>query len=393
MKLNHHRAALLRTTFATALAAGCAAPALAHHGYGLFQVDINKEWSGTLTAMHLVNPHSYMELEVKGADGKPLQMKCEMRAATLIKRSGWSVDMFKVGSQVQIKGHPHRDDPGACYIESFTIDGQTVDRNEQFSTNAPVDTSNRAARLASGEPNLSGDWAVEQSVLTIPPSGGHGDMVPKSLVAKYASGEVTLQQIRAMSPPARAVYTDRGKAEAEAFQMWSVQDNPRLSCKPTSIVYDWTFDWPVNRITQTTTAEGENVIDMDYGLFSFTRRIHMGMAAHPATIVPSNTGHSIGHWEGDTLVVDTVGFEAGVLSPPSRNSDQLHVVERFTLDPVTLSLRREFSATDPVYFTQPYAGADIVLLSDVPFERHPCEEMTPEFIEAQAQAAQAAGQQ
>jgi hypothetical protein len=394
MKLRNHRAALLRTSFAAALAVGCAAPALAHHGYGLFQVDVDKEWTGTLTAMHLVNPHSYMELDVTGADGKPLHMRCEMRAATLIRRSGWSTDMFKVGSKVQIQGHPHRDDPGACYIESFSFDGgETIDRNAQFSNNTPVDTSNRAARLDSGEPNISGDWAVEQLVLTIPPSGGHGDMVPKSLIDKYSKGEVTLQQIRAMNPQARAVYTERGKTEADAFRMWSVEDNPRLSCKPTSVIYDWTFDWPVNRITQTTTPEGEKVIDMDYGLYSFTRRIHMDMAEHPADLQPSNTGHSIGHWEGDTLVVDTVGFEAGVLSPPTRNSDQLHVVERYTLDPATMNLRREFTATDPVYLTQPYAGADTVLLSDVPFERHPCEELTPEFIEAQAKAAEAAAQQ
>src|SRR5690606_10560059 len=108
-------------------------------------------------------------------------------------------------------------------------------------------------------------------------------------------------------------------------------------------------------------------------------RIHMDMDSHPANITPSNAGHSIGHWEGDTLVVDTIGFEAGVLSPPTRNSDQLHVVERYTMDPQTLALKREFTATDPVYLTEPYVGGDTVLLSDVPFERHPCEELTPEF--------------
>ncbi|MDR2212204.1 MAG: hypothetical protein LBE21_01060 [Pseudomonadales bacterium] len=398
MQLHHHRAALLRTTLAAALAAACATPALAHHGIGLFQPEIDKSWSGTLTKMNLVNPHSYMELEVIGDDGQPMTMRCEMRAATLIRRSGWSTEMFVVGSHIEVQGHPHRDDPSACYIESFTIGEQTINRNDQLSTTAPVDTSNRAARLDSGEPNISGDWAVEQLVLTIPPSGGHGDMVPKSLIEEYAAGDITLQQIRALNPSARAQYTERGRAEADAFQMWTVADNPRLSCKPTSIIYDWTFDWPVNRVTQTTTAEGEKVIDMDYGLFSNTRRIHMDMAEHPANIEPSNTGHSIGHWEGDTLVVDTVGFEAGVLSPPTRNSDQMHVEERFTLDPATFALRREFTVTDPVYLTAPYAGADTVLLSEVPFERHPCEEMTPEFIaemarQAEAEAAAAAAQE
>ena len=357
--------------------------AFAHHGFGLFQLDRDVEYTGTLVEMELVNPHSYMHLDTVGADGKPLRMSCEMRAATLIKRSGWSLEMFTPGVAVHVVGHPHRDDPTACYIESFTLDNKiTIDRNQQFSSTAgKVDTGNRPLRLASGEPNISGDWAVEQNVLTIPPSGGHGDMVPRSLVDEYASGALTLRQVRGLNPSPRPAYTARGEAEAKAFRMWSVEDNPRLSCKPTSILYDWTFDWPVNRISQTTTAEGEKVIDMDYGLYSFSRRIHMD-ATHPSQLVPSYAGHSVGRWEGDTLVVDTVGFEAGVLAPPSRHSDQLHVVERYTLDPVTLALVREYSAEDPVYLSAPYAGRDTVLLSEVPFEKQVCKEMTPEFEQA-----------
>lgn len=356
-----------------------ASPVLAHHGFGLFQLEKDIELEGTLTEMELVNPHSYMHIETIGADGKPFAMNCEMRAATLIKRAGWSVDMFKVGAHVAVKGHPHRDDPHACYIESFTLDNSiTVERNQQFTSTTKVDHSARPARLASGEPNISGDWAVEQAVLTIPPSGGHGDMVPRSLVDEYQSGAITLQQIRTLNPSARAVYTEEGKQSAEAFRMWAVEDNPRLACKPTSVIFDWTFDWPINRITQTTTPEGEKVIDIEYGLYTHSRRVHID-GTHPATLEPSNTGHSIGHWEGDTLVVDTVGFAAGVLSPPTRNSEQLHVVERYTLDPATLALHREFSAEDPVYLAAPYAGADTVLLSDVPFETQVCKENTPEF--------------
>ena len=162
--------------------------------------------------------------------------------------------------------------------------------------------------------------------------------------------------------------------------MWSPEDNPRLQCKPTSIVFDWTFDWPVNRITQTT-AGNEKVIDIDYGLYSNTRRIHLGLDKHPAGLAPSNTGHSIGKWEGDTLVVDTVGFAAGVLVPPTRNSDKLHIVERFTLDSKTFALKRQYTVEDPVYLAAPYTGQDTVLLSDTPFEKQRCAELTFEFTQ------------
>jgi hypothetical protein len=364
-----------------ALATLVAAPALAHHGFGLFQMDRFVDYSGTLTKLELVNPHSYLYFDAVGAEGKTVAMRCEMRAATLIKRSGWKTEEFVPGRRVEIHAHPHRDDPQSCYLESISIGGTTsIDRNDQF-TRAPVDTSKRPPRLASGEPNISGDWAVEQAVLTVPPSGGSGALVPRSLREAYATGKITLEEIRARNAaPARPTYTPAGQEAATAFRMWSTEDNPRLSCKPTSIVFDWTFDWPVNRITQATVG-GEKVIDIDYGLFSATRRVHVGMERHPAGLPPSNAGHSIGRWEGDTLVVDTVGFAPGVLVPPTRNSEKLHVIERFSLDARTFALKREYVVEDPVYLAAPYSGADIVLLSDTPFERQRCAELTFEFTQ------------
>ena len=356
---------------------------LAHHGFGRFEMNRDVEYSGTLISIDLVNPHSYMNLEVVGADGEPLEMRCEMRAAMLLKRSGWSEEMFVPGLSVELTGHPHRDDPGSCYIETFTLgDGPTIDRNDQFSDENAVDNSNRPYRLANGEVNLSDHWAVEQAVLTIPPEGGNGALVPRSFRDAYAAGEITLEEIRARNPrPSPPVYTAEGQAAADAFEMWSVDDNPRLSCQPTSVIFDWTFDWPINRIVQKTEADGARVIDIDYGLYSFNRRIYVGMEAHPENLEPSYAGHSIGRWEGDTLVVDTIGFAAGVLVPPTRNSEQLHVVERFTLNPETRELLREYTVTDPVYLAQPYTGQDIVLVSQTPFEVHPCEELTFEFTE------------
>jgi hypothetical protein len=375
---------MLRSAIAAASLATLAVPAFAHHGFGLFQLDIKKEWEGTLTKMNLVNPHSYMELDVTGADGQVMHMRCEMRAATLIRRSGWSVDMFKVGSHVKIEGNPHRDDPTACYIENFTIEGKTMNRNDQLSSGAPVDTSERPARLAAGQLNLNGDWAVEQLVLTVPPSGGNGSMIPKSMSPDFAAGKITMADVQAKQPPrARVAYTAEGDAAAKAFNNRSPEDNPWFACKPTSFIRDWTSDWPINQFRQYTTAEGENVIDITYGLYNFERRIHVGMKEHPANLEPNYAGHSIASWEGDTLVVDTIGFTPGVLTPPTRSSDKLHIVERFSLDPATMALKREYSVTDPVYLAAAYESYDVMYLSDVPFERATCREMTPEFQQNQ----------
>jgi hypothetical protein len=68
--------------------------------------------------------------------------------------------------------------------------------------------------------------------------------------------------------------------------------------------------------------------------------------SHPQKVVPSWLGDSIGHYQGNTLVVDTIGFKVGPLSVVDRYgtpfSEQLHLVERFQrIDAATLKLAVE----------------------------------------------------
>ena len=354
---------------------GASTVALAHHGLGRFDRSQQVAFTGVITGIDFVNPHSYLHFDVVNAAGQKIAMRCEMRAATLLRRSGWAPEMFVAGAQATVFGLGHLDDPSACYLEDIKIgNGPSLNRNAQLETTSKVDLSNRPARRPSGEPNISGDWAQEQYVIAVPPGGG-GVMTPKSLIGAVHEGTLAPKDIPASGWDARPVqFTPRGKAEADAFRMWSPEDNPRLRCRPTSILLDWVFDGPVNRVTQ---QQGRIVID--YGLFSFERVIEMNVREHPVKLTPSYAGHSIGTWDGDTLVVDTVGFEPGVIAAPVRNSDQLHVVERFTLDPQRWTLKREYVAEDPVYFTGQYLGSDTLLVADVPYVAHPCNELTYEF--------------
>src|SRR5690606_11532946 len=112
---------------------------------------------------------------------------------TLLRRSGWSEEMFVVGAEATIYGFGHRDDPASCYLEDITIgDAPGINRNDQLTT-GPVDLSNRPARLASGEPNISGDWAQEQYVIAVPPDGQGGNLVPKSMKPAIEAGEIPIE--------------------------------------------------------------------------------------------------------------------------------------------------------------------------------------------------------
>jgi len=351
-----------------------AAPVSAHHGIGRFDPTREINVEGTLTSLDFVNPHSYVHFNSIDANGAPIAMQCEMRAATVLRRSGWSPEMFVPGVAIKIHGRPHRDDPHYCYADTLTIgDAPTLQRYQQLSDGAPVNRAERPYRLASGRPNLAGDWAQEQYIMARPPQGP-ANLVPESLLAKVEAGEVAMVDVPShgwFPPPVKL--TAAGQAASEALRNLPPERNPRLSCQITSVLFDWVFDGTINRITQS-----DDVITMEYGR-GLKRTVHMDAQAHPSGIAPSRAGHSIGRWDGDTLVVDTVGFEPGSLAGAVAHSAELHVVERFTLNPETLALRREYVANDPVYFVDEYVSGDTVLPADAPFAVDACKELAYEY--------------
>jgi hypothetical protein len=361
----------------TGLAASAAA---AHHGFGSFNMDEEIELSGVVTELAFVNPHSWLYLNVAQADGEVVAMRCEMRSATTLRRSGWTPDMFPVGETVHIIGSPDSNDPAACYVSTVVFaNGSTIDRYGQRTPPVPTEAAPRAPRLASGEPNLAGDWGAEQLVMS-DPRGVDGSLVPLSQAAAAAAEQATAAAAggrRGRTPliagdAASRLFignvplTAAGEAAAAAARG---DVNPAMRCEPIGILMDWSYDSPVNRITQTA-----DTIVLRYGKFDYARTIHLDQSAHPAELEPSLTGHSIGRWEGDELLVDTVGVRAGSLTRNLFHSEALHLVERFSLDPATLALTREYRAEDSRYFVEPFTGSDVVFPSNVPYEPSPCDD-------------------
>ena len=351
------------------------APAAAHHGGGTFDGSKEIKLTGTFTGLDLINPHSWIYFEVTGPDGKVTKYRCEMRAATVLRRSGWSPEMFKKGERLTFEGSPDRTDPTSCYLNTIVFeDGKRVDRYGQLTKGAPPATLKREARRPTGEPNITGDWAPEQLVMT-DPRGRGGALVPLSTASHYKPGEGRIGGPRGAGRGGPRVIqgaelTPEGEKGAEQFAVLFSKSNPRMRCETTSIIFDWAFDGPVNRITQ-----NKDTIVLQYGQLGFTRTVHMNMTSHPANVKGSRAGHSIGRWEKDVLIVDTVGFAPGVLSPPILNSDKLHVVERFSLDPNKNLLTRSYTAEDPVYFRGQFTGSDVIGVADLPHKPDPCKEM------------------
>lgn len=366
-------------------------PGFAHHGISNWDLNKDVTVSGTLTRVDFINPHSWLHVAVTGSDGRVQEWQCEMRSANSLRRSGWTVEMFKAPSKITVTGSPERTKPRQCYLSTIRFeDGSSMDRYGQRQLPAGASTrvaAARATRTADGRPNLAGDWAAEQRVMS-DPRGQLGTLVPLSEAARMKPGELPAGQRafpgargtpESLAPdPVRAAWdrpipvrlTDAGRKALETFDPGS-RDNPRLRCEPTNILFDWTFDSVVNRIVQTPAR-----ITMQYGHMDLARTIHLDQKSAPPNVKPSRAGYSVGRWEGDVLVVETTNFLAGVLNADARilHGTGLRVTERFELDATGRSLTRRYEAADPAFFSDVYRGTDVVAPSEVSFAPYRCKD-------------------
>ena len=140
--------------------------------------------------------------------------------------------------------------------------------------------------------------------------------------------------------------------KAEAF-FKEVQANqgiydPEARCLPTGVPRR--DPYPMKLIQQP-----ELIVILFEGSMHSYRQIFLSRTTHPKDLEPTWYGDSIGHWEGDTLVVDTVGFNGktwlDLAGHPT--SDQLHVIERYTR-PQYGELRLDITIEDPVNYTKPW---------------------------------------
>jgi hypothetical protein len=147
-------------------------------------------------------------------------------------------------------------------------------------------------------------------------------------------------------PPLTEAYLEVQAERREARAHWSegaeVCDWPGM---PKVMTYPYPFEilHTPGRITMIFEAESQ------------VRRIFLDRSEHLPfeELDPSYNGDSIGRWEGDTLVVDTIGLnDRTELSGGIPHSDQLHIVERFHyIDGDTMQV--EMVLTDPLAFTRP----------------------------------------
>ena len=168
---------MVRVAVFAVVTLACAPLVFAHHGGGTFDSSRAVTRTGKLVKFEFINPHSWIYFDIV-ENGKVVHHRCETRSAHTLRRSGWTPEMFKAGQQITIEGSPDRNDPQSCYLNTIVLaDGSRMDRYGQYvspKTAASIAKakSRQFSRRPTGEPDISGDWAPEQLVMTDPRGRG-----------------------------------------------------------------------------------------------------------------------------------------------------------------------------------------------------------------------------
>ena len=250
--------------------------------------------------------------------------------------------------------------------------------------------TSRPARTADGKPNFSGVWQANneanwdlQAHQARPAPVTQPGVYPYEYARVPAAPFVALGAAAGVPGSLGVVQGDgqipykpeAAKIKKENEDNWIDRD-PELKCYLPGVPRATYMPYPF-QIVQST-----NKIQMAYTFAGAARTIHLDKVEGP----PDDTymGHSVGRWEGDTLVVDVTNFNGRNWLDRAGNfhSDAMHLVERFTpIGPD--ALRYEATIQDPNVFTRSWQIAMPLyrrLEPNVQIMEYPCIEFAEEFL-------------
>jgi hypothetical protein len=297
--------------------------ALAHHSFAPhFDSSKPVSISGTVTEFEAQNPHSYIHIAAVDENGRTQKYVCESHGVTQLTRNGITPQLLKSGTKIRVTGSLSRHSPYMCFFDSVEFaDGR------KLSVNGP---------------------AGPRTAVALPP---RKDIFGTWLLAPIANRSTSGPQ------PMMQLLTPAGQKAVAAYDPF--KDDPTFRCDPVAIRRVWGAPGTPLEIVR----EGNDVV-LRHEWMDVRRVIHMNMKAHPKNGPRSSLGHSFGRWEGETLVIETANYSAGVLNQyveqqgqPTKgllHSAALTSVERLHLDAARQRLVVEIDLADPEFFTQPF---------------------------------------
>ena len=295
-----------------------------HHSTGgFYDTGTTIEVTGAVTEVFWRNPHVGLTLEVTNASGETELWEIEGGAWNTVQRRGITPDTVAIGDEVRVAGAPGTRGVKAVWAThmqipdgiEFTLSDRPYPPRWAEASPAPEISASTVAAAAENANGIFRVWS---------PSRGFGG---------------------GFRPPAPT-------AEAQALKdQWDqAVDDPGLRCEAPGMPNAILNPYPVQFID-----EGDR-IRLLIEEWDGNRVIYLDPATTPLDPPVDRLGHSVGRWEGNTLVVEIDHVSWPYLDAQGTPmSDDVTMVERFTLSDDESSMEYEVTVTDPVYLTAPAA--------------------------------------
>jgi hypothetical protein len=287
-------------------------PAAAHHGAAQFDASRYITIEGTIKEYRWGNPHVYLTVMVQDAAGQSTPVQVEAAPASQLMSRGVTRDLLRVGDRVSVRANPLRSRPGYAVLgyELSVADG----------SHYPLTT---AALRALGPANsaassIAGTWVPQPERFM-------------TLMAAVRGWSKTDLASKAMAENGPALVANR------------------LKCIPQGAPFLMSLSVPIAiRVNKSSVT-----LDIDFG--DDTRRVVALGADHPAKLQPTLLGHSVGRWEGTTLVIDTSGYAAHPdgLGYGFPSSTAKRTIERLALSDDRKHIDYLITVEDPTYLSKP----------------------------------------
>ena len=288
-------------------------PVHAHHSRVNFLQEV-VAFQATVTRVEWVNPHVYIYVEALDQNGVMMEWEVETQSTPNVIRRGWTPESLRSGDVITIRANADKNpEKRLLFGITFTKEDGTV-----------LPSQGTAGRVVIEDvPSSDGLAGIWETV-----GFGAG---PRDTAATHLP------------------LTEKALAATVGF---NVSQHPMVQCIPPTPPGN--MGGPYLHAVEI--YDDVVILNLEYN--GVTRTVHMDGREHPNDIERTNQGHSIGWWEGDVLVIDTVaiadhrwGTGRGVPSGAER-----HVVERYTLSDDGTMVTIDYVVEDPEYLTEPISG-------------------------------------
>ena len=287
------------------------APASAHHSSSSFDREREVSFQGTVVRFQWRNPHVYISVK----DDNDVEWLIETGATPIMRRSGWTRDSFKSGDIVSVRAIPDRN-VDKKHVLLISIEGPDGVAMASLNRKGARQFSNIGASTT----NFTGVWSGERA-----------------------------ETVAFMQSSARHPLTMKGQ---EAREQYDQSMNPRIKCIPWATPFFMLANGFY--LTEVSLHEDRMVIRNEF--YDAERTIYLDDRGHPEHGERTIQGHSIGNWEGDTLIVDTTLFADNRSPIPDTgipSGSEKHVVERWTLSDDGTQIHFDIVLRDPEYLAEP----------------------------------------